>query len=237
MDRVLIVDDEDRIREVLKEYAAFEGFDVAEARDGIEAVQICRTRDFDVIVMDVMMPRLDGFSAIKEIRKTKPVPVLMLSARGEIYDKLFGFELGIDDYVVKPFSPKEVMARLHVILQRNRPHEPPAPAPDPPVAADSGPSANWTDAGLVLDPLGRRLWIDEVRVDLPPKEFDLLVCLVRNRNLCLSREKLLNEVWGYDFFGDTRTVDTHVKLLRGHLGRYRCRIATLRGVGYRYDGG
>ena len=235
--RVLIVDDEDRIREVLKEYAAYEGFEVEEARDGLEAVQICKTRDFDAIVMDIMMPRLDGFSASKEIRRTKDIPVLMLSARGEVYDKLFGFELGIDDYVVKPFSPKEVMARLHVLLQRNRNRTGVATQEGAAAAVDPLQPAvlPWIDEGLVIDFTGRKVWVDEKRIDLPPKEFDLLCCMARNRGSALTREKLLNEVWGFDFFGDVRTVDTHVKMLRRRLGRYRNRIATLRGVGYRYE--
>lgn len=239
MDRILIVDDEARIREVLREYASYEGFEVTEAEDGLEAVRLCREHDYDVVVMDIMMPRLDGYSACKEIRRTKDIPFLMLSARGEVYDKLFGFEVGIDDYVVKPFSPKEVMARLHVILQRRRAHPAPpaAAAPAGTDAAGRGPADVFEDEGLLVDFSARTARIDGARIDLTPKEYELLRYLVRNRNIALTREKLLTEVWGYDFFGDDRTVDTHVKMLRASLGRYRDRIVTLRGVGYRYGVG
>jgi len=224
MFKVLVVDDEEKIREVIREYAEFEGNIVVEAKDGMEAVNLCKTQDFDVIVMDIMMPKLDGFSAYKEIRKIKDIPVLMLSARGEEYDKLFGFEIGIDDYVVKPFSPKEVMARLNVIVNRNR-------------KAKEGNNENpkLTFKGLEVDMIGRNVFVDGVKVDMTPKEYDLLFYLVKNKNKALSREKLLNEVWGFDFYGDDRTVDTHIKMLRNSLGPYREYIVTVRGLGYKFE--
>lgn len=225
MPRILIVDDEDAIRRGLKEYAEFTGYTVVEACDGMEAVNICREQDFDVIIMDIMMPKLDGFSACKEIRKTKAIPVLMLSARGEEYDKLFGFELGIDDYVVKPFSAKEIMARLKVIISRNsnkaRENQPPE-------------RETYKFNGLEIDVTGRNVTVDGIKAELTPKEYDLLFYLVANKNIALSREKLLSEVWGFDFLGDDRTVDTHIKKLRSNLGQYRDYIVTLRGVGYKF---
>lgn len=225
MAHILIVDDEQKIREGLREYAEFEEHDVTEACDGMEAVNLCREQDFDLIIMDVMMPKLDGFSACKEIRKTKDIPVLMLSARGEEYDKLFGFEVGIDDYVVKPFSPKEVMARVNVIVSRNS-----GKSKD-----SAGSGERFQLEGIDIDFTGRTLYIDSIRTDLTPKEMDLLFYLVRNKNIALTREKLLNEVWGYDFYGDDRTVDTHIKMLRNSLGPYKDYIVTLRGVGYKFE--
>jgi len=224
MPKILVVDDETRIREVIREYAEFEGHTVTEACDGMEAVALCKAQDFDAIVMDVMMPRLDGFSACKEIRKTKDIPVLMLSARGEEYDKLFGFEIGVDDYVVKPFSPKEVMARLSVLVKRHASQ-----------ANQELPRERIRFNGLEIDALGRTVWINGEKADLTPKEYELLLYFVRNKNIALTREKLLNEIWGYDFFGDDRTVDTHVKMLRTSLGDYRDMIVTLRGVGYKFE--
>lgn len=221
MQRILVVDDEKMIRNVIKEYAEFDGFEVAEAQDGMEAVEICRREDFDLIIMDIMMPRLDGYSAIKEIRKTKQIPVIMLSARGEEYDKLFGFEIGIDDYVVKPFSPKELLARVKAVLKR--------------AAAKEQPMDIIRFEGLEINVTGREVSVDGTPVSLTPKEYDLLFYLVRNKGIALSREKLLEEVWGYDFFGDDRTVDTHIKMLRNSLGEYRKFIKTLRGMGYKFE--
>lgn len=221
MYKILVVDDEEKIREVLREYGEFEGHTISEASDGMEAVNICKTEDFDLIVMDIMMPRLDGFSAVKEIKKTKDIPVLMLSARGEEYDKLFGFEIGIDDYVVKPFSPKEVMARIKVIISRRKDKE--------------IKNKKLTFKGLEIDFDGRNVFVDKEKVDMTPKEYDLLFYMVKNKNIALSREKLLNEIWGYDFFGDDRTVDTHIKMLRNSLGAYRDYIVTLRGLGYKFE--
>ena len=221
MKRILVADDEEKIREVIKEYAQFEGYEVAEAENGMEAVEMCRQNDFDAVVLDVMMPKLDGFSACKEIKKLKDIPVLMLSARGEEYDKLFGFEIGIDDYVVKPFSPKELMARLNVIISRNNKAE------EKKDLLEYG--------GLVIDIPARNVFVDGVRVDLTPKEYDLLFYFAKNKNIALSREKLLCDVWGYDFYGDDRTVDTHIKMLRSRLGKYRDYIVTLRSLGYKFE--
>jgi two-component system, OmpR family, response regulator ResD len=223
MARILIVDDEQKIRLMIRKYAEFEGYEVSEAADGLTAVRMCRERDFDAIVMDVMMPELDGFSACREIFKTRRIPVLMLSARGEEYDKIHGFELGIDDYVVKPFSPKELMLRINVLITR---HKKSIEQPERDMASFEG---------LTVDFTGRMVFIDGRKVDLSPKEYDLLFFLVRNRSIALSRERLLSEVWGYDFFGDDRTLDTHIKLLRNSLGDYRKYIVTLRGVGYRFE--
>lgn len=224
MARLLIVDDETMIREGLREYAEFDGHTVTEAQDGMEAVNLCKKQDFDLVIMDVMMPKLDGFSACKEIRRTKDIPVLMLSARGEEYDKLFGFEVGIDDYVVKPFSPKEVMARVNVIVNRNK-----AKAKEP--AEDE----TAVFGGVEADFAGRSVSIDHVKAELTPKETDLLFYLLRNPNIALTREKILTDVWGYDFYGDDRTVDTHIKMLRSSLGKYKDYIVTLRGVGYKFE--
>ena len=223
--KILVVDDEANIRNVIKEYAEFEGYEVEEAVDGMEAVSKCKDEDFDIVIMDVMMPKLDGFSAIKEIRKTKNIPVLMLSARGEEYDKLFGFEIGIDDYVVKPFSPKEVMARIAAITSRVK------KVNDVKEVAEE----KYVFEGLEIDMLGRVVTVDGKKKDLTPKEYDLLVYLVKNKNIALSREKILNEVWGYDFFGEDRTVDTHVKMLRNSIGKYRDKITTVRGMGYKFE--
>ncbi len=221
MAKLLIVDDEQGIRQVLKEYAEFEGYEVTEAADGMEAVKLCREQDFDIIVMDIMMPRLDGISAVKEIRKTKNIPVLMLSARGEEYDKLFGFEVGADDYVVKPFSPKEVMARLKAILTRS--------------ASEEKTKEILTFGGLQIDMKGRNVYVDGKKAELTPKEYELLFYLVRNRGIAVSREMLLSNVWGFDYFGDDRTVDTHIKMLRSNLGPYRDYIVTLRSLGYKFE--
>jgi DNA-binding response OmpR family regulator len=225
MAKILMVDDEDAIRVGFKEYAEFLGFEVAEAKDGMEAVALCRETDFDVIIMDVMMPRMDGFTAVKEIKKIKDIPVLMLSARSEEYDKLFGFEVGADDYVTKPFSPKEVIARIQVIISRNCGKR----------AAVEEAHEVYTFGGLSVDITARVVAIDGNIVEFTPKEYDLLFYLVKNKNIALSREKILNSVWGYDFYGDDRTVDTHVKTLRVNLGEYKNCIVTLRGVGYRFE--
>lgn len=219
MAKLLIVDDEIKIREVLKEYAEFEGYECEMCEDGMQAVKLCRDNNYDLIIMDVMMPKLDGFSAVKKIKETKDVRVLMLSARGEEYDKLFGFELGIDDYVVKPFSPKEVMARVKAIIKRQ-------------VGNVNG---CLEFEGLKVDEAGRNVYVNSNKVSLTPKEFDLLFYLVRNRGLAVSREQLLSEVWGYDYFGDDRTIDTHIKMLRNSLGEYEKFIVTLRGHGYKFE--
>lgn len=225
MSKILVVDDEARIREVIKEYAEFEGYIVKEAADGMEAVRMCKEEDFDAVILDIMMPKLDGFSCCKEIKKEKDIPVLMLSARGEEYDKLFGFELGIDDYVTKPFSPKEVMARLNVIISRRKKTS----------EEESNKYEKYVFDTLVVDVVARTVTVDGKKAELTPKENDLLFYLVRNMNIALSREKLLCDVWGYDFYGDDRTVDTHIKMLRNNLGRYRDMIVTLRGYGYKFE--
>jgi DNA-binding response OmpR family regulator len=239
MPRVLIVDDDDKIREVIGEYAEFQGYTVVEACDGMDAVNICKTEDFDVIVMDIMMPRLDGFWACREIRKTKTIPMIMLSARGEEYDKLFGFELGIDDYVVKPFSPKELMARLDVIVRRNAAVAAAGvvlTANDTAEAAkESGKTGKMKFEGLEIDPAGRNVFVDGKKAELTPKEFDLLMYLARNKNVVISRDRLLNEVWGFEYYGDDRTVDTHIKMLRSSIGDYRKFIVTSRGAGYKFE--
>ncbi len=222
MATILIVDDEKNIRNVVREYAEFEGYEVFEAEDGMAAVDLCRKRQFDIIIMDVMMPRLDGFSACKEINKIRPTPVIMLSARGEEYDKLFGFEIGAEDYVVKPFSPKELMARIKITLKRNS-----APA--------TSVSEKLVFDGLEIDIAGREVYVDGERASMTPKEYDLLFFLAQNKGIALSREKLLEKVWGFDFFGDDRTVDTHIKMLRNSLGAYRKFIVTLRGMGYKFE--
>ena len=219
--KVLIVDDEERIRAVIREYVEFEGGTAEEAQDGMEAVKMCRENDYDVIIMDIMMPRLDGFSAVKEIRKFKNTPVIMLSARGEEYDKLFGFEIGSDDYVTKPFSPKELMARIHAVAKRS--------------TISQSPQDSYEFEGLKIDVRGRSVYVDGERVDLTPKEYELLFYFAQNRGIALTRERLLNKVWGYDFYGDDRTVDTHVKMLRGNLKDYRKFIVTLRGLGYKFE--
>lgn len=221
--KLLVVDDEEKIRMLIRKYAEFEGHTVVEACDGMEAVLLCREQTFDLVIMDIMMPELDGFSACKEIRKTSNVPVLMLSARGEEYDRIHGFELGVDDYVVKPFSPKELMMRVDAIMHRVR----------------NGGQGIEKDivkiGGLTADFTARIVSVDGKRVEMSPKEYDLFFYLLKNRNIALTRERLITDVWGYDFYGDDRTLDTHIKLLRKSLGEYSKYIVTLRGVGYRFE--
>lgn len=219
MAKILIVDEEERIREVIREYAEFSGFEVDEARDGMDAVLKCRDNKYDLIIMDIMMPRLDGYSAVKEIRKDSNIPVIMLSARVEEYDKLFGFEIGVDDYVTKPFSPKELIARVQAVLKRS----------------GAVKKELITSDGLVIDIAGRNVFVDGKKANMTPKEYELLFYLVANNGIAVSREKLLSNVWGYDFYGDDRTVDTHVKMLRSSLGKYRDKIITLRGLGYKIE--
>ena len=222
MYKILVVDDEPKIREVIREYAEFSGYEVTEAEDGMSAIGLCKLNDYDLVIMDIMMPKLDGFSACKEIKKIKDIPVIMLSARGEEYDKLFGFELGIDDYIVKPFSPKELIARVNAVLSR--------------VHSSSGTPQNTLKfGGLEINIPARVVTVEEKKVDLTPKEYELLFYLVENKNIALSRDKLLSDIWGYDFFGDDRTIDTHIKNLRNSLGPYRDYIVTLRGVGYKFE--
>lgn len=223
MSKILVVDDEFRIRELIKKYAVFEGHTVEEAVEGIQAISICNQQDFDLIIMDVMMPELDGFSACREIRKKKSTPIIMLSARGEEYDKIHGFELGIDDYVVKPFSPRELMLRVNAVLKRTG-------------GGENGEKRDVFEyKTLHVDFSGRIVTVDGKRAEMTPKEYELFFYMVKNKGLALTREKLISEVWGYDFFGDDRTLDTHIKLLRKSLGPYASCIVTLRGVGYRFE--
>ena len=230
MHKLLIVDDEEKIRALIRKYAEFEGHGVTEAENGMKAVELCRTERFDLIIMDIMMPELDGFSACREIRKTSDTPILMLSARGEEYDKISGFELGVDDYVVKPFSPKELMLRADAIMKRAHPSERSEAA-----IPQAEKREVFSAEGLSVDFTGRYVYVDGAKADLSPKEYDLLFYMIRNRSIALSRERLITEVWGYDFYGDDRTLDTHIKLLRKSLGPYSKFITTLRGVGYRFD--
>ena len=226
MYKILVVDDEARIRSIIKKYAEFEGHSVIEAADGMEAVHFCRNSEFDIVIMDIMMPELDGFSACREIRKISDTPIIMLSARGEEYDKINGFELGIDDYVVKPFSPKELMLRIDAVMKRVK-RASGSKRENTVVSIDNG--------GLKADITARLVFIDDKRVDMTPKEYDLFFYMLENKNMAISREKFISDVWGYDFYGDLRTLDTHIKLLRKSLGRYADLIVTLRGVGYRFE--
>ncbi len=224
MSKILVVDDEFRIRQIIRKYAEFEGYEVEEAVDGMQAIEVCRKNSFDLIIMDVMMPELDGFSACREIRKFCDTPIIMLSARGEEYDKIHGFELGSDDYVVKPFSPKELMMRVNAVIKRTG------------SSSETEPKKEvFKYQGLEVDFSARIVTIDGKRIEMTPKEYDLFFYMVKNRGLALTRESLISEVWGYDFFGDERTLDTHIKLLRRSLGEYSRCIVTLRGVGYRFE--
>jgi len=215
---ILIADDEYLIRNVIKEYCLNEGFNVFEANDGIEAIDIVKKENIDLIVLDIMMPNLDGYSACQEIKNIKNVPIIMLSARKEEYDKLIGFDLGIDDYITKPFSPKELIARIKAVSKRNTKAE-----------------DIFKYEGLVIDYKGRTVKIENKEIKLTPKEYELLCFFIQNQNIALSRETLLNKLWGYDFFGDDRTIDTHVKMLRINLGKYRDLIVTVRAVGYKFE--
>ena len=223
MYHILVVDDEAQIRKLIKKYAEYEGHDVTEAQNGMEAVQLCQRGSFDIIIMDIMMPELDGFSASKIIRSFSNTPILILSARGEEYDKINGFRLGIDDYVIKPFSGKELMLRIEAIMRRVNSEN-----------KDEN-KEYFRHGGLEIDFGARIVTVDGERVNLSPKEYDLLCYMCINKNLTLSRERLISEIWGYDFDGDERTLDTHIKLLRKSLTNYSNMIVTLRGVGYRFD--
>lgn len=222
MSKLLVVDDEFRIRELIKKYAIFEGHTVYEAENGRQAVDMCRNAEYDLIIMDIMMPELDGFSACKEIRLKSSTPIIMLSALGEEYDRIHGFELGIDDYVVKPFSPKELMMRISAILKRASKDE-------------KKQNDRFVYKGLCVDFTARTVEIDNERINMTPKEYDLFFFMVKNKGIALSRETLISKVWGYDYFGDDRTLDTHIKLLRKSLREYAGLVVTLRGVGYRFE--
>lgn len=216
--KILVVDDEILIREVIKEYLMNENYEVVEAENGIDAIELCKREKIDLMIVDIMMPKLDGFSTVKEIFKIKKIPTIMLSARGEEYDKLTGFDLGIEDYVTKPFSPKELMARIKVILKRNKQE-----------------NKKYRYRDLEIDVLAHTVKIENKELELTPKEYDLLVYFFKNENVALSREQLLSKIWGYDFFGDDRTIDTHIKMLRNKLGKYRNIIKTIRSVGYKLE--
>ena len=228
MYKILITDDEEMIRKLIRKYAEFDGHTVNEAVDGMDAILKFKDGSYDIIIMDIMMPELDGFSACREIRKLSDIPIIMLSARGEEYDKINGFEIGIDDYVVKPFSPKELMLRIDAIMKRAR-------------SASSVKEENKNDVvsvangGIVVDFTARIVYRDGERIEMSPKEYDLFFYMIKNKNIALTRDKLLSDVWGYDFFGDDRTLDTHIKILRKSLGKYSDLIVTIRGVGYRFE--
>ena len=230
MYNVLVVDDEEMIRRMIAKSAAREGYTVTEAGDGIEAIELCRTGNFDVMIIDIMMPELDGFSACREIRKFSSIPIIMLSARGEEYDKINGFEIGIDDYVVKPFSPKELMLRIEALMKRASGRVSAAVPSQP-----KNEVVELANGGLRADLSARIVYVGGKRAEMTPKEYDLFFYMLRNKNIALTRERLISEVWGYDYFGDDRTLDTHIKLLRKSLGQYADFIVTLRGVGYRFD--
>ena len=225
MAKILICDDEAGLRAVIRRYAEHEGHEVSEAGDGSEAVALCRQKAFDIIIMDVMMPKMDGFTAVTKIRESADIPVIMLSARGEEYDRVAGFEAGVDDYVVKPFSSKEIMLRINAILRRSKD-----------IIREADSHIIYEKEGLRVDMTAYKVFVDGVQATLAPKEYDLLFFLVRNKNIAVQREKILTEVWGFDYCGDDRTLDTHMKLLRKSLGEYARFITTLRGLGYRFDG-
>ncbi len=225
MYHILIVDDEEKIRELIKIYAEFEGHTVTEASNGMEAVNLCKNNSFDIIVLDIMMPVLDGLSAAKQIRTSSDTPIILLSARGEEYDKIGGFQAGVDDYVVKPFSPKELMLRIDAIMKRSAYGK---------KATESAHDIMELE-GLTIDFTARIVYVDGESVTMSPKEYELLFYMAKNINIALSRAQLISNVWGYDFYGDDRTLDTHIKLLRKSLGKYSKYITTLRGVGYRFE--
>lgn len=221
--RILITDDEERIRDIIKEYLAFEGFEYDEASDGVEAVNKVKTEKFDLVLLDIMMPKVDGFTALREIRKFSSVPVIMLSARGEEYDKLFGFEMGVDDYITKPFSPKEVVARIKAVIKRSAGEE------------EKKDTKIIKIQGLEIDEESRKVTVDGVVASLTPKEFDILLYMAKNKGVVMSREKILEKIWGYEYFGDDRTVDTHIKMLRNSIGPYRNLIQTVWTIGYKLE--
>jgi len=222
--RILIVDDEELIRDLIKEYISLEMFSIEEAADGREALKLFQQNNYDLIILDVMMPKLDGWSVCREIRKTSQVPIIMLTARGEEYDKLLAFELGVDDYIVKPFSPKELLARMKAIIRRSS-------------AVMGEPAERVSFEGLIIEFDSRNVYVDAEQITLTPKEYELLSFFARNTNRVFSREQLLDSVWGYDFIGDSRTVDTHIKMLRESLGIYRKFIVTVWGTGYKFEAG
>lgn len=223
-EKILVIEDESRIREMIKEYLENEGFAITEAGDGAHGIEKFQNGNFDLIVLDVMLPKVDGWSVCREVRRNSQVPVIMLTARGEEYDRLFGFELGVDDYMVKPFSPRELTARIKAVLRRSS------------ASMGSGAAAEVFEyKSLKVNLDSRKVTIDGKNVEMTPKEFDLLGFFIRNRDRVFTREQLLDKVWGYEFGGDYRTVDTHVKMLRESLGQYRSLIVTAWGVGYKFE--
>ena len=223
MYKLLIADDEMQIRNIIRKYATFSGYSVFEAENGMQAVTLAKEEKPDAVILDIMMPELDGFSACREIRRFSDVPILMLSARGEEYDKINGFEIGADDYIVKPFSPRELILRVDAVIRRSSKNQ------------QENEKELYVFSGLKIDISARMVFVDGERAELSPKEYDLLFYMIRNKGIALSREKLITDVWGYDFYGDDRTLDTHIKLLRKSLGEYSSFIVTLRGMGYRFD--
>lgn len=222
MKKILICDDEKGIRDILKKYAIFENFEVLEAENGLEAIEQFKKNDINVVIIDVMMPELDGFSAVKEIKKIKDIPILMLTARTEEYDKVLGFELGVDDYVSKPFSAKEVFLRVNAILKRYN-------------FLELKTENIFEKNGLKIDMNAYKVYVNNEIIDLTLKEYELLFYLVKNKNIAISRNKLMTEIWGYEYYGDERTLDTHIKILRKSLKNYSTHIKTIRGLGYRFD--
>ncbi len=217
--KILIVDDEELIRDIIKNYCENEGFSTIEAVDGNDALDKFKSNDdIDIVILDVMMPNKDGFTAYQEMKKLKNIPTIILSARSEEYDKLNGFDMGVDDYVTKPFSPKELIARIKAILKRSNTY-----------------IDYYTYKTLKVDYKAHSLLIDNKEIEITPKEYELLIYFIKNKTHALSRDQLINEIWGYDFYGDDRTIDTHIKTLRKRLGIYRNLIRTVRGVGYKYE--
>ena len=229
MYKILIVDDEQNIRQLVVRYAEHEGFETVQAEDGASALDLCRSQGFDAVIMDIMMPGMDGFEAAREIRRLpdKNIPIILLSALGSEDDKLMGFELGIDDYVVKPFSPRELMARVRAVIARSGRNNGRSPAENDGQILGS--------ENISIDLRSRNVYIDGENVQLTAKEFELLKYFLTNPGQALTREQILSAVWGYDYEGEDRTIDWQVKLLRGKLGKYRDKITTLRGVGYRFE--
>ena len=219
MYRILIVDDEIRIREVIREYGLLYEYEVFEVDEGYKAIEMVREMDFDCIILDIMMPNLDGYNTCRKIKEIKNIPIIMLSARNQEDDKLYGFELGIDDYVSKPFAPKELMARVKVVIERNNPKK----------------AEIITIDGIRIDCEGHEVTIDGQKAHLTNKEYELLLYLVSNINKAVSRETLLEKIWGFDSDSGDRTVDTHIKMLRKHIGAYGSRIVTVRGIGYKFE--
>ncbi len=222
MSNILIADDEERIRDIIRQYLEFEGFEYGEAGDGVEAFDQVKTGEYDLVVLDVMMPKSDGITTLRKIREISSIPVILLTAKGEEYDKIFGFDLGADDYVVKPFSPKELMSRIKAVLKRSQPMQKPE-------------DVVYTCKSLMGKPKSYEVRVDGKQVNVTPKEFELLLYFIQNPNTVITRDTILNKIWGYDFFGDSRTVDTHIKMLRSNLGPYRNLIKTIWGVGYKYE--